>query len=440
MSKYIPGNQKHLSLSDRIYIEKSLDNGLRFKEIAKYICKDPTTISKEVAKHRIKMAASNYNIDNHCANAQNCNYVNVCGMRYNCGRLCKKCKTCNSKCPEFRPKLCPLNSKAPYVCNGCKKKQHCRLVKYYYRAERAHNEYRTNLVCSREGINLSEADFKQLDALVSPLIKKGQPLAHIFAHHKLDIPCTRRTLYKYLSENTLSARNIDLPRRVRFKPRRHHEKQAVRDHSWLQNRNYEDFLEFISLHPDTPIVEMDTVEGVKGGKVLLTLLFRQSRLMIAFLLQSKTQEEVVKVFNCIEEAVGTIVFRKTFSVLLTDNGSEFINPNLIETGIDSTIRTSLYYCDPRASYQKGSLERNHEFIRYFSPQGKSFDNYTQADITRMINNINNTARDGLNGRTPFELSSLLLDKCVLDFLKLEYIHPDNVTLRPSILIEKSQII
>ena len=34
MSKYIPGNQKHLTLEDRKYIEKSLNSGCSFKSIA----------------------------------------------------------------------------------------------------------------------------------------------------------------------------------------------------------------------------------------------------------------------------------------------------------------------------------------------------------------------------------------------------------------------
>ena len=53
MSKYIPGNQKHLTLEDRKYIEKSLNAGCSFKDIARYLCKDPTTISKEIRLHRL---------------------------------------------------------------------------------------------------------------------------------------------------------------------------------------------------------------------------------------------------------------------------------------------------------------------------------------------------------------------------------------------------
>ena len=46
MSKFIPGNQKHLTLEDRIFIQNELNKGTTFKDIARFLCKDPTTISK----------------------------------------------------------------------------------------------------------------------------------------------------------------------------------------------------------------------------------------------------------------------------------------------------------------------------------------------------------------------------------------------------------
>lgn len=69
MSKYIPGNQKHLTLNDRIYIENELAKGTSFKDIAAFLCKDPTTISKEVRAHRISdwyHKGTFYNSKNFC--------------------------------------------------------------------------------------------------------------------------------------------------------------------------------------------------------------------------------------------------------------------------------------------------------------------------------------------------------------------------------------
>ncbi|HZK71873.1 MAG TPA: IS30 family transposase, partial [Clostridia bacterium] len=238
----------------------------------------------------------------------------------------------------------------------------------------------------------------------TPFILKGQPIAHIFAKNANAIPCSSRTIYNYIDNNILTAKNIDLPRKVTYKPRKSKKKRDV-NHTWKEGRKYTDFVAFIESNPEIPIVEMDTVEGLKGGKVILTMLFRNSSCMLGFLLPDKTQASVVEVFDFLEEKLGSILFNKTFPIILTDNGSEFNNPLLLEVGKEDFLRTNIYYCDPYSSYQKGRLEKNHEFIRYIVPKGKSFDGFIQADITMMINHINSTARDSLNGRTPFELSS-----------------------------------
>lgn len=55
MNRYIPDNQKHLTLDDHIYIENELNKGTSFKDTARFLCKDPTTISKEVKTHRLSV-------------------------------------------------------------------------------------------------------------------------------------------------------------------------------------------------------------------------------------------------------------------------------------------------------------------------------------------------------------------------------------------------
>jgi IS30 family transposase len=178
---------------------------------------------------------------------------------------------------------------------------------------------------------------------------------------------------------------------------------------------------------------MDTVEGIKGGKVLLTLIFRSCKLMLAFILEDKTANSVLKVFNYLENLLGNELFKKTFPIILTDNGSEFSNPLSLEFNNDGTSRTRLFFCDPNASYQKGTIEKNHEFIRYIIPKGKSMDQYTQDDINCMINHINSVARDSLNGSSPFDLATLLIDNMVLEALNLEKIDPDNILLKPYLI-------
>ena len=185
------------------------------------------------------------------------------------------------------------------------------------------NKYKSVLSESRQGINMTELELANLDRLISPLVKKGQSISHIYQTH--DIPCSRSTLYRYLAKNCFSVGPIDLPRKVRMKKRKDKRPEA-KDTKARTNRTYEDFQKYIEKHPELPIVEMDTVEGIKGGRVLLTFLFRNSRLMLAFLLYEKTQKEVLRVFNMLEYELGNELFEKTFPIILTDNGTEFGNP------------------------------------------------------------------------------------------------------------------
>ena len=203
-----------------------------------------------------------------------------------------------------------------------------------------------------------------------------------------------------------------MPRRVRFSKRKS-KKAPPKDNTIRKGRTYEDFEKYLLDNPYTPVVEMDTVEGKKGGKVLLTMLFRNSKLMLAFLLQDKTRNSVLKIFNWLESILGNELFEKTFPVILTDNGIEFSNPLSLEFNYDGIRRTRIFFCNPGASYQKGAIEKNHEFIRYVIPKGTSMDNLTQKDIDLLINHINSLTRPSLNNATPYDLAQILLDKEVL---------------------------
>lgn len=419
----------HLTLDERNYIEQELMKNTSFKEIAHYLGKDPSTISKEIKKHRIKKEGQSIHIGfNHCARRYNCHRKNICSTR--CKKECRQCKDCNSVCPDFEDGICLRLKRAPFVCNGCSNRFNCRNTKYYYRALPSFNKYKDILSESRQGINMTELELSNLDKLISPLIKQGQSISHIYQTH--DIPCSRSTLYRYLAKNCFSVGPLDLPRKVRMKKRKER-RTKTKDTKARTNRTYEDFQKYIELHPDLPIVEMDTVEGTKGGKVLLTLLFRASRLMLAFILFEKTQKEVLRVFNMLEHELGNELFEKTFPIILTDNGTEFGNPLSLEFNEDGIGRTRIFYCNPRASYQKGMIEKNHEFIRYVFPKGSSFDNLLQTDIDLMINHINSLGRNSLNWFAPIDVAKFTLDKEVLKKLNLKKIKPDEIQLNPKLL-------
>lgn len=97
MSKYIPGNQKHLSLQDRIYIQNELSKGSSFKDITRFLCKDPTTISKEVKSRRLSdwwHKGTFYNAHNFYIHRYHCKKKNACGKIVLCGVKCASCPIC----------------------------------------------------------------------------------------------------------------------------------------------------------------------------------------------------------------------------------------------------------------------------------------------------------------------------------------------------------
>ena len=419
----------HLTLDERNFIEQELSKNTSFKEIAKYLDKDPTTISKEVKKHRIRKEGQAIHVGfNHCARKYNCHRKNLCNSK--CSKECRHCVHCNNVCFDFEDGICLRLKHAPFVCNGCTQKYGCKLTKYYYRALPSFNKYKSVLSESRQGINLTELELSNLDRIVSPLIKKGQSISHIYKTH--DIPCSRTTLYRYLSNNCFSVGPIDLPRKVRMKKRKQRNIEP-KDTQARTNRTYEDFQKYIELHPELPIVEMDTVEGIKGGKVLLTFLFRSSRLMLAFILYEKTQKEVLRIFNMLELELGTELFEKTFPIILTDNGTEFGNPLSLEFNDEGIGRTRIFYCNPRASYQKGMIEKNHEFIRYVLPKGTSFNGLLQTDIDLMINHINSLGRASLNWFAPIDVAKFTMDKEVIKKLNLKKVPANEIQLNKKLL-------
>lgn len=428
--------QKHMTLSDRIFIEQSLANHNSFKDIASVLKKDPSTISKEIRKHRTFKEGSHYNLKNNCSLLSSCQHVRICDGKL-CNYLCKRSKTCDctKHCPDFTPYLCPKLTKPPYVCNGCPNHA-CRYDKYFYRAKDADSSYEQLKHDCRQGINLTPEERASLDELVSPLIRNGQTMDHIFSEHKEDIPCSERTLYRYIDAGILSVRNIDLPRKVKYKPRKQSDTSEKLSRECTIGRTYADFWEYLEINPDTNVVEMDTVVGPEPGKVILTMLFRNCNFMLAFLMDNTKSESVIRIFRFLQTELGTKVFARLFPVILTDRGPEFSNPLALECDEYGEILSKVFYCNANAPYQKGRLEKNHEFLRYIVPKGTSFDAMTQDDITLCINHINSTARGSLNGRTPFELASLLLDEKLFELLHLKHVEPDCVLLKPALLKQR----
>ena len=396
--------QKHLDLNKRIKIEKGIEENLNFSQIAKEINKSPRTVSYEILKNR--------NIE-HCLS-----WVG-------------KYKTCEK------------TLKPPYVCNSCPSRKGCRKTRYYYYAEDAQGKYEKLRSESRTGIDMTSTEFKELNKIVSNEIKNGHSFAMIIRNHKDDFSVGKRTLYNYVEKGYLDIINLELKRKVRYKKRKRNNTDIPKKDTKIRiNRTYEHFKDYVKNYNDNNfninIVEMDTVEGVKGESLLLTLLWRQANFMLAFKIENKEPDSVNAFFSYLKEILGYEKFHELLPIILTDNGIEFSKPDEIEFNGYHVYKTRLFYCDPGHSEQKGKIEVNHEYIRRFIPKGISFDTYSQDDINLMLNHINSVKRDSLNGDNPYTLMKDFLPREIIELFDIKEIEQKEIILKNKLFNYKNK--
>jgi len=424
---------KHLTDAERLEIEHGLRHGLSIKKIAAKIGKHHSTVAREIcARSVVSNKGAFGRITNRCA-SRGCSTRQLCEDKPDCVKRCSTCHLCNSVCPQFKEEVCAKLARAPYVCNGCEQEVRCVLRKRYYLHNLAQKHYRDLLIGAREGANITEEQLCSLDALVSPLVRQGQSVHHILTNHPDRFDLHEKTVYRYIAGGLLRAKNGDMPRVCSLKPRARKPVEHKIDTKCRLGRTYTDFQTFTAAAPDARVVEMDSVIGRVGGKVLLTLLFRDCGLMLAFLRERNDSQSVIDAFARLWTLAGPELFRRLFPVLLTDNGSEFSNPRALENAPDGTSRTSLFYCDPCASWQKGRVERNHEFLRFVLSKGTSFDGLTQAHINTVLSHVNSYSRPSLNDKAPFDLFAFAYGADLLAQLGLLRIPANRIVLKPSLL-------
>ena len=383
---------KHLTLSDRNDIQLGLERGETFKAIGQSILKDPTTVSKEVKRNRQVRESTSNNLP------------------------------------------CPLLDKAPFVCNGCpKRRQNCGYKKIFYLAKQAQKQYEQTLVESREGTPLNSKTFWDMDKVISDGVKKGQHIYHILKTHNLDVSSS--TVYRHIRKGYLSIAPIDLARAVKFKERRKSKLPSIPKEA-KKGRSYEDFQNYLVLNQLDSWLEMDTVLGRMGGKVLLTFNLSFCNFIFARLLDNKTALEVTKhlydIKNTLHQADKD--FFQLFPVILTDNGGEFARVDDIE--MDVRGESKLFFCDPNRSDQKGRIEKNHTLIRDILPKGTSFDNLTQEDINLVCSHVNSVKRAALNGKSAYELFAFTYGEEIPKLLGISKIPAEDVCQSSKLLQHK----
>lgn len=424
-----------MTLDDRITIQKELKEKKNFAEIAELIGKSRSSVSREVRAHRILIPQEERNPCVHrktCSPEKrhaSCTHGAVCNPH----RCRKGCNYCNPTCSEFEQEICAMPEKAPYVCNGCTLK--CPLPKWKYDAQKAHKEYLSGLSESRKGIALTESQLREMDDILSPLIRQGQSIAVVWANHADELPVSARSIYTYINAGLLDVKNLDLRLKVRRRVKDRKSGPTLKvDRKCHVDRTYEDFLQYTRQHPDEPVAQLDTVEGKKGEKVLMTLMLTNCGLQLIFLLERKFAASVTGAFTQLKEKLGPELFTRMFPVILTDRGSEFTDPEKIENNPDTGERLCrVFFCDPNRSDQKGACEKNHTHIRQIIPKGKSMEGFTDASIDLLVNHVNSYPRGKWNGKAPIDVFISIYGRPAADALGLKRIAADSVNLSPSLL-------
>ena len=394
-------NYVHLCKEKRSSIEYLINHGFSFTYIANSINVDRTTISKEIKRNRF--------IKNNLFS----DYSET-GI-----------KRAISSCEKL--------SKPPYCCNHCKNKNSCTKYHLYYNATKAHNHYLDTLSQTRKGLDITKEEIDQINKNIIPLIKnKKQSVNQVFINHPDILYMSKPTFYKYVDLNVIALSNLDLPKKVTYKKRKHNnDKTYKRELSLSIGRTYEDYIIKINSDKNLIIWQLDTVIGkASDNKVLMTFLLVETNFMIIRLLDKKTVEFVNKEFTKLKNDLGTELYSKFINIILTDNGTEFFDPIHMEYDLETGEKLlSVYYCHPNSPEEKPELECNHKYIRYYLPKKTSFESLTLQQVKDIEDNINNIPRDIFGGKTPYELTNELYPE-LIELLGSKYIAPDDVTLNP----------
>ena len=385
---------KHMTLDDRIEIQECLAKGMSFKDIGKRIEKSATTISREVKQH-LQAHSNGY-----------------------------------TKTDD----VCPRLLKAPFVCNGCDKKSRssCPYRRQVYVAKNAQQSYEELLVESRSGVALNKESFYEAEKTISDAVRNGQHIYHAVKSNDVNVSVS--SVYRYIKSGYYSIGLLDLPRAVKFKAR--NEKKSEFVPYWAkQGRTYADFLEFISQNDDVSVVQLDTVIGEIGGKVIMTIHFVNTDFMVGLLMDNKTAAESASKIAELKKNLkaNNFEFGEIAPILLTDNGGEFSIVSSFENDADGNLESHMFFCEPCSPHEKAHIEKNHTLFRDIVPTGTSYDGFTQDTVNLIFSHVNSVKRKQFNGKSAYEMFAFSYSEDLANALGISKIDPKKVVQDTSLL-------
>lgn len=291
------------------------------------------------------------------------------------------------------------------ICRGTVKQLDYELREVMlYKADYAQRVYEHST--SNRGRNLKIGSDHQLAAYIEDMIKNKkyspEALLRQIENEGLQFKTTlcTKTIYNYLDIGLfLHAANDDLPYKKLKKKKRKNEKSTVSLNN-RRGRSIEDRPAFIRERKQYGHWEMDTVVSAQdtGLSCLLVLSERMTREEIVMKIRNKKASTVVRALDCLEKQYGSKSFREKFKTITCDNGVEFLDTEGIEKSVSTKRkRTTVYYCHPYSSYERGTNENINRMIRRFFPKRTNFDDVTPAQIAMVESWINNYPRKIFGG-------------------------------------------
>ncbi len=426
---------RNLSELEIVAIEEGVNDGLSPAEIGRRLNRDPSGIRKEIRNFSSYFGSKKE--CSVCLNRDSCRIGFLCEKIRNYERCssCKDCSSAGSRCPFLKIRINCARLEKKHICNCCEKKDKCEITIRYiaYQAIIKHEaaQNRSHVPLKFEVLPQDFLDYlsDRICAGLSPDIVLNT-LPEKYRDYKLSTP----TLYSYIEKGLLKARNIDLRNKVSRKGYGTGEKRVKKtpgSHQ-LNGRSIEN-LSKEDLERPLGVAEMDTVEGIKGGAVLLTLMIPKYSLMLAYKMPSKTGAEVKLRLSILEFKLGKY-FKILFSKIIPDNGSEFLDYESLEKSIHGKQkRCQIYYTHAYASYEKPHVENNHILLRWLIRKGYDISLISEDKIMEIINILNNYPRPEKGYKTPIELMEEELGPEVLKKLDLKKIPIEELNLHISLI-------
>jgi len=308
-------------------------------------------------------------------------------------------------------------------------------MRYRYSADSAQAMANRRSTESRAGVDLTEEEAEALTDAVRAGLAKGQSIHHVFEFS--DLPCSERSFYRYVENQDIPIKSIDLHKKVKYKKRKR-AKAKTHDTGFFAGHEYDDFLA-LPEEDRASATGMDTVHGKKGDRKCILSLHRVDlHFQIYVLLPDCTMQSVVDALDRLEECCDGH-FSEFFGLILMDRGSEFDDIRGIEmSAFHGVQRCCAYFADPNRPDQKGACEKNHVELRKIVPKGTSLKNMDVMTLSVICSHVNSSIRKGCGNASPFELASLCAPPGLLRKLGLQLIPPFEVIAAPNILYRADQ--